>query len=137
MNVYRASPSRHSAVASRQRQGHWLWGCGLGLLLIGLLFFAHRQPFSRSGHMLFQGAIVLLVYGLLIGWRQINRTALGAVKPTAKPKIVYVVYTPLMEGMTNKSAPALPDLMAPQVAQDISMAALPLCDRMLLQDQRN
>lgn len=137
MRYYAASPSTRSVTTSRQRAVNWGWVCALGPFLVGLLLLARRQPLSRTGHMLLQCAIVLLVYGLLALWLQTNRAALGAPKLAAKPKFVYVAYPPVVAQIAYKPASALPDVMSQRLPQGISLAALPLCDNISLQDRRN
>lgn len=135
--VYSALPSPHAAVTSLQRKRNWLWGYGLGPLLMGLLIFAHRQPFSRSGRMLFQCASVLLVYGLLMFWQRTDRTVVGTAKPAAKPRLVYIAYPPLGNEMVDKLAASLHDVTPQRVPQGISLTVLPLRNGVSLEDQRN
>lgn len=137
MRVYAASRSTRSGTPSQQRKSNWGWVYALGPLLVGLLLFEHRQSFSRSGHMVLQCAIVLVVYGLLTLWLQTNRTAQDAPKPTTKLKFVYVAYTPGVDEAEDKSTSALEDVMPQQVSQGIFLSALPRHDRVSLQDRRN
>lgn len=131
------SPDKQSAATPRQCVSHWSWIYGLGLLLAGLLLFAHRQPFSEPGHMVLQCVIVLLVYGLLARGLQPNRTVLGVPTPAAKPKLVYVAYTPVVKETAYKPVSFLQAGMARRVHQSLSLSALPLHDGVSLQDRRN
>ena len=137
IRVYAASPRTRAVTTSRQRAVNWGWVYALGPLLMGLLLFARRQPLSRTGHMLLQCAIVLLVYGLLALWLQTNRAALGAATPAEKPKIVYVAYTPSVNDMGCKLVFSLTQERPLRLTPTVSLSALPLCDRVSLQDRRN
>lgn len=98
-----ARPTVHATTSGQrapQRRLQWRWVYALLPLLLGLLWAARRQPLSRGGHLMMQGAIVLLVYGLLILWLNANRTALRPAQPASLPRLVYVVHVARTDGDT-------------------------------------
>lgn len=110
MARYRASP-QHTAP-------QWRWLYLLFPLMIGLLLWTRREPFSRVGHMVSQIGIVLLVYGMVSLWLYCNRAALQQehrrVKPVAPPRVAYLVDSTMPDsGATEDMSPQHRVIVAP------------------------
>lgn len=134
---YVVEPRPQAATTGPRRAANGGWIYALGPLLVGLLLVARRQPLSRSGHMLLQCAIVLLVYGLLALWLQSNRVAQCAPKPPVKLKLIDLTYTLLADELAEQPTTALKVVTSPQVQQGIALSALPQRDSVALIARRN